>query len=78
MIPSYTTGTLDSTLIAVRCAHRPCLTSGRGLILCELSAEHTNVTVTALPRQMPGFKNIEKCAHCGGYNGIQYELRQAA
>lgn len=78
MTLSYTTGSIDSTLQAVRCAHRPCLNSGRGLILCELSLEHEHITVTAIPRKMPGFKSIEKCSHCGGFNGIQYELRRAA
>lgn len=74
---SYTTGTLATTLRAIRCAHR-CLESGRGIMLCELSPDHEQVTVTALQRRESGYRLVTKCEKCGGWNGVNYVLRQAA
>lgn len=75
---NLTTGTTGPTLAAVRCAHRPCLDSGRGLILFELSTNHEHITVTALARREGGFTAVKKCEHCGGWNGVNYELRRVA
>lgn len=74
---SFTTGTIDNTLRAVRCAHRPCLDSGRGMMLCELSPAHQPVVV-ALPRRMDGYDLVKKCEHCAGWNGVNFGQRQQA
>lgn len=73
-----TSGSGAIFLIAVRCAHRPCLESGRGMMLCELSPEHVGVTVVPLTRRELGYCQVKKCEHCGGWNGIRYAMRQQA
>lgn len=75
---NLTTGTTSLTLTAVRCAHRPCLDSGRGLILFELSPDHDHISVTALTRRESGYKFVHRCKHCGGWNGINYTVKQVA
>lgn len=62
----------------VRCAHRPCLNSGKGLPLFELGPECVAIAVTALACKSDGYRIVKKCEHCGGLNGINYSLRQAA
>jgi len=51
-------------------------------LLFELSPRHENITVTALARRDAGYHQdfdcVEKCEHCGGFNGIRYTLRQQA
>jgi hypothetical protein len=78
MALSYTTGAGGNLLVAVRCAHKPCLDSGRGMMLCELSPDHHNVRVTALPSRQPGYDQVKKCQHCGGWNGVRYDYVKRA
>lgn len=47
-------------------------------MLCELSLDHHRITVTAVAQRVEGFQQITKCEHCGGWNGINYVMRQQA
>ena len=80
---SYTTGAIRSTLTAVRCAHRPCMESGKGRILFEVSPDHEHITVTPIASQSAGYTEghysaVVRCQLCMKWNGIRWQLRKQA
>ena len=74
---SSTTGVIGGVLRAVRCAYH-CQKSGNGYVLCELSTEYEDITVTRLPERRAGYDLVKRCQFCGNWNGVTFTKRHAA